>query len=296
MGLHENRKIMAFKKLLSVVLLPIFSFSYANKDIVVKENYGNVNITFVTGYYYEEINKSLIIAQYAKELSEKLSYKDTIHLIFFHQYGTNSVTDYSFVKQQNTETKSKNNSITILLNDVRYDIVNILKLIEYGITHQEKPDKLNEYNTEEIFLSQISDTLKEILSKKIYRPEKVPKLTTRGFYTYYYLNEKYVIVNKLSNEKIYQLEKISQFNELKDDLIFFEGQTIYYYRKNKAIKTFKIENLNNYSKPYYVNLISDNKVIIGFFEPLKDNLDDRILILYPDSNLLIQNIDQKLLL
>ncbi|MFA7687897.1 MAG: hypothetical protein WCY25_08535 [Moheibacter sp.] len=285
---------MVLKNIVCVILLLSYSFSYANKDIVVKENYGNVKITFVTGYYYEEINKSLIIAQYAKELSEKLSYKDTIHLIFFHQYGTNPITKYSFIKTDNIEKTTSNiNNITIQLNDLHYDIVNVLKFIEYGITNLRKQDKLKKYDVEEIFHKQMSNTLKETLNKKIYRPEKVPELTTRGFYTYYYLNEKYVIVNKLSNEKIYQLEKISQFNELKDDLIFFESHTIYYYRKNKEIETFKIENLNNYSKPYYVNLISDNKVIIGLLKPLKDNLDDRLLILYPDLNLLIQDIDEK---
>ena len=71
-----------------------FSFTQAHETKVIIENYNNVKVVFITGFYYEEINNALIAGQYAERLSNHLNFNFHITLMFKHGYTKNYTREY----------------------------------------------------------------------------------------------------------------------------------------------------------------------------------------------------------
>lgn len=199
--------------------------NYAHKDIMIKKTYGNIKIVTVTGFHYEEINKTLIIGEYARLLSQKMGFKDTITIFFRHNYTENAISKCDIKKT----VKGDKLSFYITYDKSNFDFVETLSILEYVIKHKAK--SLN-CDIKKIEHKKPSKRVNRILSNRIYRPSVVQELKVDNDISYYVENTKYHIyclksdieTVKLIADKLYQINLAD-----KEYLIVFDTKDSFYY-------------------------------------------------------------------
>lgn len=165
-------KTIQDKRFIFLLMLVVLSFKvYAHKNINVTKTFKNVKIVFSTGYYYEEINKALIIGKYAEQLSSNLDFDNKITIWFRHIYTDHLPKSYT-IKHNKRNSLTNTNEIFLELYDTEYNIEDVLKLVEYSIKN------INNFKeTDGIKIlkkcKKKSKTVKYILAKKVYRPNYV---------------------------------------------------------------------------------------------------------------------------
>lgn len=275
--------------LLLILLSPIV---FAHENIIITKVYDNIEVRTYSDLYYEEINKTLIIGQYAKILSEKMEFNFKINLIFLHNY-TNEKKDKYFV--QLNKSNNKIDSITIVSSCLSNNIKDVLQILENSVNSQKKI--LREEEVNKILSQESSEIIKRVLKEKIYRPEDIQELRSDSkVYTYYFQLGKYHIVRKINEleTEITTLNDIFQFVPLNNEnLIVFSNQSSFYYIKGTNHSPFKIHKIKEYHYPYRVELLGTNKILIKFIN--KSDSGNRVLILYSDKNIFIQDLDEFLI-
>ncbi|MCH2491121.1 MAG: hypothetical protein MK211_13340 [Flavobacteriales bacterium] len=275
--------------------LMLHQLAFSHETVNVTKDFNNVKVIFTTGYYYEEINKALIIGEYSERLSKKLNFQGKITLWFNHDY-TNDKETYYLINSDIVKSSYSKDEIFIKMKDESYNILQVLTLLEQSILNFQRNDKLGEV----LILKEdkrISNLLKSILEAKIYRPSFVKDLAIPdngisyyfkqdSFYVYRIENE---VENILFNEKsIYQLSAIDEYS-----ILFFNSKTTFYFISSNRLRppSKKIEIETNIlpTKPYLLSNISKEMISLSFQEDQR-NKAERVMIFNHKKGILIQDI------
>lgn len=315
--------ITAFAFLLSLTTV------FAHQDWTHRSFYSNVGISFTTGFGYEEIKKAMIIGQLAEKLSKELHYNEKIDINLKHFYIRDCEPDYfvAYDKGKLRDAWSGADSAedlftkeSIVIRGVAYsfDVVSILKLVEYAIQNIQNiksSQKLIEYHEnycqwilnsidtvyiKELLLQAPSNALKKIIETRIDRPEEKSKYGT----SYYWQNEKYHIIYRDYNDRdtsFLMLDRIFIFYVFENSsaAIFDTDSSFYmisfYNSECRVSKRHVIKNTHENYKPYFVNFIGDDKYSIFFWYYSKEDgyiAKNRTLLYLADKDELIQDLDK----
>lgn len=282
---------------LIIFLVLGFNNVFAHKDILISEDFGNVKVLFKTGFYYEEMNKSLIIGKYAELLSKKLNYTHRITLFFIHNYTNNNEVYYKFASDDKNNSLNKDD-IYLEMKDEEFDIFKVLWLLEHSIKN------VNNFNSldEEQILNKIdpnSESINEILKTKFYRPLLIENLTLPdNKISYYFQNNKFHIfrVENKAEKVLFEVDNIFQIAMIDEDsfLIFITKESFYYITSNRLKSPSQkmiIKNFNEQVLPYGISNVSFNITSITFSK-FRNRKDERVMLFYHENENLIQDISE----
>ncbi len=207
-----------------IVIIP-FHTALAHGDYFYEKKYGNVKVSILTGFDYEEINKVFILGKLASKLAKKLNYNKPIFLYFKHHYLTEDKPEYYISSSRGKEDRQdinnnedwqefnhlKQEAIVLQQMGNYFDIASTLKLLEYAInntTFIKSNQELIEYHREKTtfryrFYSINQKPIKEQLAKKsskliaatqknkIYRTENFSEREFTTGCSYYWQDNKF---------------------------------------------------------------------------------------------------------
>ena len=281
---------MKLKKISYVLVFFLTTLTYGfHKEHREYSTYGNIKVIGRSAFAnYNEFNKFKIIGKLSQQLCQKLNYKDTIVFEFEHIYS-NYKPNLIIVEKGNTEYISKlyrlekidsiysvpNKNIGICIRQIaqKFDIVEVLKLLEHVIINHEnlifekhkvklrnfdmKTTKIIEYLSIDKKLiksiiknSKTSELVKEIINSDVLFFEFG---NIKGKWN----NEEFIISNEYSSIKY---KDIFCLTELKDGILIFENKKsfIYFTNTDKQFQKFHIKTKLNYSY-YYSHFIFQEK-------------------------------------
>jgi hypothetical protein len=263
-----------------------------HKDHVEYKIYGNIKVYGKSAFAnYNEFNKFKIIGKLSEQLCRKLNYKDTIVLEFEHNYS-NYKPNLIIVEKGNTEfisklyriekidslytTPNNNKNIGISIRQIaqKFDVVEILKLLEYVIINKEnlifEKHEVKFINFDYMKRKKIIKyhSINKKLIKSIINNSKTSELVSiiinsdvlflefeniKGVWN----NEEFIISNEFSSIKY---KDIFCITELKDGILIFENNKNFIYLKNtnNHFQKFYINTKSNYSY-YYSSFIFQEK-------------------------------------
>ena len=292
----SNIKIMK-KGILIIFIIIGFSNIYAHKNVTISQSFGNVRVIFTTGYYYEEINKALIIGQYAENLSKKMNFNNQITLFFKHNISHHREVYYKL--RNNVEEEDNTDEIFLDMKDNEFSIFQILKLIEYAIINIDKLDNLDGITLLKKDENKYSKILKDVLEKKIYRPIIVKELNIpNNGISYFYKEDRFHVfrIENKSEKILLNLKNIHQIAEVDEYsfLIFNSKKSFYYITSNRLKKPSQriyIDNVYKQIIPYKVYKLS-NYIISITFPEFRSTKSERIMLFDHNKKLLIQDISE----
>lgn len=281
---------MKLKKIIYILAFFLTTLTYGfHKEHREYSTYGNIKVIGRSAFAnYNEFNKFKIIGKLSQQLCQKLNYKDTIVLEFEHIYS-NYKPSLIIVEKGNTEYISKlyrlekidsifavpNKNIGICIRQIaqKFNVVEILKLLEYVIINHENlifekhKVKLRDFDmktTKIIEYLSINKKLIKSIIKKSKTSELVKEIISSDvlFFEFGNIkgkwnNEEFIISNEFSSIKY---KDIFCITELKDGILIFENKKsfIYFTNTEKQFQKFHIKTKLNYSY-YYSHFIFQEK-------------------------------------
>lgn len=262
--------------------------SFANKDILTKKVYDNIAISILTSEYTEEINKALIVAQYAEILSKEYFYFDKIYITFIQK-------EDNYMRYWFSDGKDSVDNLiglNVMFKIEEFNIEKSLKVIEYAIINYKK-EKLFSKNLESVYNGNTSLKIKEVLNNRIDRPNIVRELSKPDFLNYYFKNNKYHFIYKRVKieEEILVSENLFDYKILDVDLfiVFTSYNEFKIIKEGVVIKTLNIENTDSIFRLFKVFLVGENKLIIEYSKISKYHKN--VMLYFIDKDKFIQNID-----
>lgn len=274
-----------------LILLLASNLSFAHKDKMIQKNYGNVNMTTFASDYVEEMNKTLIIAQYAEFLAKELNYTGKIYLLFSEeQLKPSSVTCW-----MDKEESSQADVINAMFRFKSFSISGCLNVIENALINAKKIEKFKDKNFE-IYNGRSSAKVIKVLESRLYRPNEVKELEKPSLYSYFIESGKYHLIRKEQDkeEELSTLDNILDYQILSRDIVvaFTSFEEFKIFQTKIPIKTEHIDDIPNFYWPYNVHLLGDNKIFMEFFP--RSEQKNRVMIYYLDKNVFIQDLDKEL--
>lgn len=297
-----------------------FDDASAHQDFWIKKKYGNVLVRIETGFDYEEIQKTFMIGQLARELSKELNYSKTIFLDFSHDYTNTRDSDYfiSYDKGQikdawnnyeNDKSPIKSKAIVIRQVSRKFEANKTLKLLEYAVLNLEtikknqaelkyeknyRKWKINSIDTTTInnlLVKPLSKAISEVNKIKIERPIKKEAEPL----SYFLLENKYTCYIETETSDTFKLLTISNIYDIVysgDSIaLVFENYDSFYFIdliSQSTSEKILIEKPNEYYRPFGITSVSNNKLEIyySYFG------DDRTLIYNLKNGSLRQRINE----
>lgn len=274
-----------------LILLLVSNFAFAHKDKMIQKNYGNISLTTFASDYVEEMNKTLIIAQYAESLAKELNYAGKIYLRFSEE----QLKPLSITCWMDKEESSQAHVINIMFRFKSFSISECLNIIENALINTKKIEKFKDQNFE-IYNGKSSTKVIKILGTRMHRPTEVKELEKPSLYSYYIESGKYHLIRKERDkeEVLLELENVLDYQPLSRDLmiVFVNFNEFKIYEHKKPLKTQYIDDIPEFYWPYNAHLNGDNKIIIEFF--WRSSQTNRVMIYFLDKNIFIQDLDKVL--
>lgn len=285
------------------VLFTILGLSnmYAHKNVTISETFGNIEVVFHTGYFYEEINKALIIGHYAEDLAAKMNFQAKITLYFKHNIG--SFTE-RYYKLSNSPIDAENiTDIYLEMKDTEFDIFSILKLIEYSISNVANLKGLENGSEGSILFKTLenehSANVTHVLKNKIYRPAILEKLALPDNGISYYYKDDGFHVYRVENgveKDLFTLENIYQIAEVDEySLLLFDSKNSFYYITSNRLKEpslrMTIDDAHEQVLPYAINKLS-NAVISITFQTSRSAEYERIVLFDYKKDFIFQEVSK----
>ena len=281
---------MKLKKISYILVFFLTTLTYGfHKEHREYSTYGNIKVIGRSAFAnYNEFNKFKIIGKLSQQLCQKLNYKDTIVLEFEHIYS-NYKPNLIIVEKGNTEYISKlyrlekidsiysvpNKNIGICIRQIaqKFDIVEVLKLLEHVIINHENlifekhKVKLRDFDmktTKTIKYLSINKKLIKSIIKNSKTSELVKEIINSDvlFFEFGNIkgkwnNEEFIISNEILSIKYNDIFCVT---ELKDGILIFENNKsfIYFTNTEKQFKKFNTKTKLNYSY-YYSHFIFQEK-------------------------------------
>lgn len=281
---------MKLKKISYILVFFLTTLTYGfHKEHREYSTYGNIKVIGRSAFAnYNEFNKFKIIGKLSQQLCQKLNYKDTIVFEFEHIYS-NYKPKLIIVEKGNTEYISKlyrlekidsiysvpNKNIGICIRQIaqKFDVVEVLKLLEYVIINHENlifekhKVKLRDFDmktTKTIKYLSINKKLIKSIIKNSKTSELVKEIINSDvlFFEFGNIkgkwnNEEFIISNEILSIKYNDIFCVT---ELKDGILIFENNKsfIYFTNTEKQFKKFNTKTKLNYSY-YYSHFIFQEK-------------------------------------
>lgn len=281
---------MKLKKISYILVFFLTTLTYGfHKEHREYSTYGNIKVIGRSAFAnYNEFNKFKIIGKLSQQLCQKLNYKDTIVFEFEHIYS-NYKPKLIIVEKGNTEYISKlyrlekidsiysvpNKNIGICIRQIaqKFDVVEVLKLLEYVIINHENlifekhKVKLRDFDmktTKTIKYLSINKKLIKSIIKNSKTSELVKEIINSDFLFFEFgnikgkwNNEEFIISNEILSIKYNDIFCVT---ELKDGILIFENNKsfIYFTNTEKQFKKFHTKTKLNYSY-YYSHFIFQEK-------------------------------------
>jgi hypothetical protein len=269
-------------------------FSHTPKTIVKK--IGKIEIFSTSSYLTEKSLKVFILGEYSNLLFKKYKCKKKINIHFWENNTDNdSIKIYNIYKDNSKKILKKN--IVFFKNDL--DIEKALNVIEYIFKNTNKESFSNSELTS-IYNSESSELIKLILKEKVYRPIVHNYLNEPTDISYFFRDNKYFFYKKKINEEIdfFSIDNIIHYN-------CFENGLLVVFKNKNEIKVIPYINWNvndirnleilekkfkyGYVEVYYFG----NRLFFHFMPIFLTN--NRIMCYLIDKDILIQNLDEKIL-
>lgn len=310
------------KTKIQILILLLFSInSFAHKDKVFFETYGNVKVYMKTGFDYSDLDKIKIIGKLSEKLSNNLNYKDTIFLEYIQDYTDYYSDDLYILEFNNSNFKlangfksqisseSNNRGLSVRIYADRIKILDVLKFVEYliknkeetnnhlttkniGYNHFEEQQYLETINSEatddkflEKILSKESETITNLINQKIV-------VKSEEFYgiEIYWKNDKFIFEYKLFKEKqdfIFELKDYYYSISVNvNELLVFVDENSFYFINGEKVKKRKLNKITNGTNVPIKIIELDNKILIYNFYK-KGNIN----IFLKDKNKVITKFD-----
>ncbi|MFY7989077.1 MAG: hypothetical protein ACOVNP_09370 [Flavobacterium sp.] len=283
---------MKLKKITYILVFFLTTLSYGfHKEHREYSTYGNIKVLGRSAFAnYNEFNKFKIIGKLSQQLCQKLNYKDTIVLEFEHIYS-NYKPNLIIIEKGNTDYISKlyriekidsiysapnnNKNIGICIRQIaqKFDVVEVLKLLEYVIINHENlifekhKVKLRNFELKRTKIINYHSINKKLIKSIINNPktsELVKKIISSDvlFFEFENIkgkwnNEEFIIYNEFSSIKY---KDIFCITELKDGILIFETNKnfIYFTNTDKQFQKFHIKTKLNYSYYYSHFIFQEN--------------------------------------
>lgn len=275
-----------------IVLLLMSNITFGHTEKVIKIKYGNIDVTTIASDYVEEMNKTLIIAQYANMLSKELKYSGKVYLLFSEQQLENTSIK-SWIPE--ADGSPETDGIHIMFRLKTFSIAGCLNVIENTLLNVKNLKKYRDKNFN-IYSGKISQVVTKVLAEKIYRPNGIKELEKPELYSYYITNGEYNFFRKEASdeEKFAVLPNILDFQILSHDIVivFKNAESFTIFKDKNPDRDVIIEEIPRYYWPYKVHLSGDYKIIIEFFRFSEQK--NRVMIYYLDRNEFVQDIDKVL--
>ena len=264
------------KKQIIILLLSFFFINIYGKSVAVKHTTKNITVHISCFSYREEINNGIIIGEYAKELSKKYNYTDSIEI--FLEMIPSKQTEYSFLPKKNIFLHVQANKFNLLEN---------LKLIEFAILNKNKICSKIDFN--KILKSSNSNQIDDVLMLLIERPNKVKQLENTSDFSYYIQNNQYYIYKKTTKEILFNSPTVYLFKTIaySRPLIFISNHEFYYKNLNGELKFMSFSDENILSEDNYP--LKEFNYFVFFSVAGKRNNNLAILNLEKDK--LIDNLE-----
>lgn len=277
---------------IAVFTLLLFQISFAHKDKSIQKTYGNVQLLTYASDYVEEMNKTLIIGQYAEMLAKKYSFSNKIYLYFLEeQHGATSIKAWLPDASENSDNLD---GINVSFRMKEYNIEGCLKVIENAILNR---NKLKSFaaKQEAIYHGHPSAKIAEILKMRIDRPNEIKELG-KPLYSYFFQNNKYHLVLKEDDKEveISTVNNVLDYQVLSRDMVivFTSFDELKIFQAKVSARTEHIDSIPNFYWPYNAHLSGNNKILIEFFP--RSEQKNRVMIYYLDKNIFIQDLDKEL--
>jgi hypothetical protein len=257
---NSHKKLLLIVSLLSL----ISAISRAHSDMGMLYETGIVKYSVMYGYSAHEVrNKARIIAQLTDSLLRQLNYKDTINLSFRHLY----------IHQEGRKIHAYNmqywqKRLFIHVESERYDMQQILQLVEYGIKNEKEIMKnqqdttirlgYHEFNTDtgkeeevtrtiphlrtqiidSVLQQPVSSIITHVMTAKINKPlDEGERELYDGSISYYMQNGKFFVFhrfrdyqNNMTSDTIIKVfDHINQFAISGTRALVFDTDTSFYF-------------------------------------------------------------------
>jgi hypothetical protein len=186
------------KNILFILAFIVTSFIYAHKNVQLEFRKGKITLVTSTSIYNEEINKSLILTEYANILLDSLGYKKEIKIFNFQN-------DKNFLNSKYNDE----GILTFYRSDIKLlDIKIFLNFIHYIIVNEKKINLTQPIDSK--VLKENYKLVDNIISLKVSRPNEVKELNYFTNYSYYYKDNNYYFHTLLTNKEVYQTSNFRQ--------------------------------------------------------------------------------------
>lgn len=231
--------------LLCVMIILCSNTSFAHEDYITSSRSGKVRVSIEAGWDIYERRHIEIIAKLADILSKRMGNKETISIHYRLSIAPSEhPSQYAMNYRTGEPDADRENTSDIKIFCYYYDIntVEILKLVEYAITHkkeikrEQKPasasillrhvpvnlTSIPASTINEILLAPTSDVITETLSEKIYRPFKkgVDEIWNDKRISYFFQNNQYHVfitereTYKKKGEWVYRERVLKTFDNI----------------------------------------------------------------------------------
>lgn len=236
------------KKVFIVLSFFILNLNYAHKGIQLEFTRGNVILLTSTHDYNEEINKSLILSDYANILLDSLGYNKKIKIFNFQDND----------KKMFSYKDEKDDLICFFRTDLNMlDIKSFLNFINYIIINEKKINLKKPFNYTES--KENYKLIDNIISKEIHRPKELNQLDNLINYSYYYKNNNFHFYSLIGKELVYKTQNFSQVESVSalNFVVFLNNNQLDLIKDVNDIKTFSLSNEKR--SPLKFKIININK-------------------------------------
>jgi hypothetical protein len=260
------------KNILFILALLITSFIYAHKNVQLEFKKGKITLVTSTSTYNEEINKSLILTEYANTLLDTLGYKKEIKMLNFQS-------DTNYFKAYYDDGK-------LTFARFRLDLIDIktyLNFIHYIIVNEKKLDLTKPIDSK--VLKENYKLVDKITSVKVIRPNEVKELNHLINYSYYYKDNYYYFHTLRTNKEVYQANNFRQVYSVTSSkfLIFLNDCEFNLIDENNST-SFKLSFKDIYFRFIYIN--EDYSFIQSFWR-------DKLVLLNLKNNTITEDYYNK---
>jgi hypothetical protein len=231
------------KSIYLLISIFVFNINYAHKNVQLEFKKGKVTLITSTTTYNEEINKSLILAEYSNRLLDSLGYKKDIKIFNFQS-------DKKFINAHYDDIDGQISFFRINMDLL--DIKTYLNFIHYIIVNEKKLDLTQPVDSK--VLKESYTLVDKIISVKINRPSEVKELNYLINYSYHYKDNTYYFHTIHTNKEVYKVDNFRQIYSITSSefLIFLNNSEFDLVEENKSTR-FKLSFEDMYFRFIYIN-------------------------------------------
>lgn len=262
-----------------IISILVFNVNYAHKNVQLEFKKGKITLITSTSTYNEEINKSLILAEYADILLDSLGYKKDMKILNFQS-------NKKFLKSKYDDNDGQLTFFRVNLELL--DIKKFLNFIHYIIVNEKIINLRQPVDSKN--LKESYELVDRIISIKMKRPNEVKELDCFTNYSYYFKDNNYYF-HKLNTEKevdIYNINNFKQIHSVTSSkfLVFLNDHKFDLVEENKKT-SFKLSFEDDYSTYYRMIYINEKYSYIQSYNR------DKLILLDLNNHTIIEDYYSK---